>query len=213
MPMNPHAKVLLHPAATLFLLISISIFPMGIPGCTRPYQQAQPVPAPPAPYWPTNGWKKSTPEQQGMDSSILADAINTIRARGLALHSLLIVRHGHVVVDAYFYPYSGKTVHDVASVTKSVMATLIQIALEQGYLKGLEQPVVDFFPHFRRDVKCFQFWRKHVTPLQSRSLCPVLPGGLNRPDTPCLFTQRIGSETIIDLDRCSICLPRHDTGA
>ena len=56
-----------------------------------------------------------------------------------------MIRHGHVVVDATFYPYDGQAVHNVASVTKSLMTTLIGIAADQGKL-NLEDKMVSFFP-------------------------------------------------------------------
>jgi CubicO group peptidase (beta-lactamase class C family) len=49
-----------------------------------------------------------------------------------------------VVVDASFYPYDGTTPHDLGSVTKSVLTTLVGIAIDQGKLK-LDQPVLSFF--------------------------------------------------------------------
>jgi CubicO group peptidase (beta-lactamase class C family) len=96
-------------------------------------------------YWPIEGWRSSLPEEQGFDSAELADGLQAIRQKEFNIHSLLIIRNGSVVVDAYFYPYDGQTVHDVASVTKSVMTTLIGIAADQGKLE-LDQPLVSFFP-------------------------------------------------------------------
>jgi CubicO group peptidase (beta-lactamase class C family) len=58
---------------------------------------------------------------------------------------LLIIRNGSVVLDAYFYPYDGKTVHELASVTKSLMTTLIAIASDQNKLQ-LDQQMLSFFP-------------------------------------------------------------------
>jgi CubicO group peptidase (beta-lactamase class C family) len=87
----------------------------------------------------------STPEEQGIASAKLAQALLTMRARNIQIHSLLVIRNGDVVTDAYFYPYDGSTVHDLASVTKSVMTTLIAIAAGQGKL-DLDQPLVSFFP-------------------------------------------------------------------
>ncbi len=95
--------------------------------------------------WPTEGWKTSTPEAQGIDSAKMAEALLTIHQQEIDIHSLLLVRNGSVVVDAYFYPYDGATVHEVASVTKSVMTTLIGIAADQGKLR-LDDPMVSFFP-------------------------------------------------------------------
>jgi len=96
-------------------------------------------------YWPTTGWRSSTPEAQGIDSGKLAEMLLAIRAQAIQVHSLLIIRHGYVVTDATFYPYDGETPHNVASVTKSLMTTLIGIAADQGKL-DLDDKMVSFFP-------------------------------------------------------------------
>ena len=101
------------------------------------------VPAPD--YWPTTGWRSSTPETQGIDSDKLAESLLAIRARNIQIHSLMVIRNGYVVADAIFYPYDGQTVHNVASVTKSLMTTLIGIAVDQGKL-DLDDKMVSFFP-------------------------------------------------------------------
>src|SRR4029079_7903913 len=96
-------------------------------------------------YWPTRDWRTSTPEQQGMDSEKLREALDYIRQRDLAVHSMLIVRNGYLVLDANFYPYNGKDIHDVASVTKSITSTLVGVALNEGRIESLKQPVLSFF--------------------------------------------------------------------
>ena len=112
-------------------------------GCVTPRPALPPV----APdYWPTQAWRISTPEAQGVDSGLLAQAVDLIREQGLAVDSLLIVRHGYVVLDAYFYPYTADRLHDVASVTKSVTSTLTGIAIEEGLIDGLDAPLAGFFP-------------------------------------------------------------------
>jgi len=99
----------------------------------------------PPDYWPTQGWRESTPEEQGFDSAKLAEGLQAIQNGDIAIDSLLAIRDGRVILDAYFYPYDGSTAHDLASVTKSVMTTLIGIAVGQGKLE-LDQPMVSFFP-------------------------------------------------------------------
>src|SRR5947209_4206156 len=94
-----------------------------------------------ATYWPTHGWREATPESQGIDSAQLAGVFDYIREKRPNIHSLLIVRHGHVVLDAYFYPYGPGVPHDAASVTKSVTAALIGIGLDKGTLKSIDQEV------------------------------------------------------------------------
>lgn len=62
----------------------------------------QPVPA----YWPTQYWKSSTPETQGMDSVLFAKMLETIQTEDIHLHSLLIVRNGYLVkLDKSFLFY------------------------------------------------------------------------------------------------------------
>jgi CubicO group peptidase (beta-lactamase class C family) len=99
-------------------------------------------------YWPTDGWRTSTPEEQGMDSELLAEALDFLQEQnGFNIHSLLIIRNGHVVTDSYFYPFAqSRSLHDLASATKSFTSSLIGIAIGQGYIESVGQPVLDFFP-------------------------------------------------------------------
>jgi CubicO group peptidase (beta-lactamase class C family) len=98
-------------------------------------------------YWPTEGWQSSTPEQQGMNSEQLAKALDFLQEQDdFNIHSLLIIRNGYIVTDAYFYPFAQGSVHDTASVTKSFTATLIGITIGEGYITSVQQPVLDFFP-------------------------------------------------------------------
>ena len=96
-------------------------------------------------YWPTHGWRTTTPEQQGMDSDKLREALDYIQQRDLNIHSMLIVRNGYLVLETYFYPYDEKDVHDVASVTKAITSTLVGIAIQAGKIKSLQEPVLGFF--------------------------------------------------------------------
>lgn len=124
------------PVAVLALLALVLVL---IPRLRGPEQ----LPAPA--YWPTEGWQSSPPEAQGFDSAKLAEGLEAIRQNGTQVHSLLLIRNGSVFLDAYLYPYDGSTYHDLASVGKSVMTTLIGIAADQGKL-DLDQSMLSFFP-------------------------------------------------------------------
>jgi CubicO group peptidase (beta-lactamase class C family) len=110
---------------------------------TGGYRTPARVPAPD--YWPTDGWRASTPEEQGFDSAKIAEGVQSLLDHHVDIDSLMIIRNGYVVLDAHFAPYDGAFPHDLASATKSVMTTLIGIAADQGKL-DLDQPVVSFFP-------------------------------------------------------------------
>ncbi|HEY9059096.1 MAG TPA: serine hydrolase [Pseudobacteroides sp.] len=91
-------------------------------------------------------WETSTPEQQGMDSAKLLDMFKAIEDNKTPIHSLLIVKNGKLVTEAYFDPYDKNMRHALYSATKSVTSTLVGIAIKEGYIKGVDQKVLDFFP-------------------------------------------------------------------
>jgi len=63
-----------------------------------------------------------------------------------AMDSLLVIRHGSIVTEAHYAPFQAGQKHLVNSVTKSVIGTLVGIALKEGTLATLDQPVIEFFP-------------------------------------------------------------------
>ncbi len=104
-------------------------------------------PAPPlAAGFPTADWPTSTPAEQGMDPDRLDQMLAHIDAGYLNLHSLLVIRHGVIVLEKYYPGHDRAEKHQLYSVTKSFVATLFGIALDQGKLTGVDQPVGDFFP-------------------------------------------------------------------
>ena len=122
---------------------------------------------------PTQDWRVGPPEEQGFDSAKLAQGLAAIWEKGLNLHSLLIVRNGTLILEAYFYPYDGKTVHELASVTKSLTTTLIAIAADRGKL-ALDQPVLSFFPERRianRDARKERLTVRHLAGMSSGLEC------------------------------------------
>jgi CubicO group peptidase (beta-lactamase class C family) len=102
-------------------------------------------------YWPTNGWKISTPEQQGMDSAKLKIAVEFIQERLPDAYSLLVVKNGYLVFEKYFRKGSPDRIAVIHSVTKSFTSALIGIALDKGYLESVDQRLFDFFPEYVTD--------------------------------------------------------------
>jgi len=144
--MNSTVKVV---AASLLVFASISLWPLGWAAAPSPKSETGKLGAYAYGQPPPDGWRTSPPEQQGIDSAVLAAAFDHIQENELPIHSLLIIRHGYLVLEAYFYPYSGQTLHNWASVTKSITSTLVGRALEEGHIKSIRQPIVDFFPNYR----------------------------------------------------------------
>ncbi len=91
-------------------------------------------------------WKTATPEEVGLDSAALAEMFDWVREREIPVHSIQIVRHGRLALDAYFHPYRAEMRHDVASVTKSITSTLIGLTIKKQHLHDVQQPLLSFFP-------------------------------------------------------------------
>jgi CubicO group peptidase (beta-lactamase class C family) len=87
-------------------------------------------------------WITASPEEVGLDSAALVEMFDFVRQREIPVHSVQIVRHGRLALDAYFYPYSDGMRHDVASVTKSITSTLIGLSIDKGFLRDVQQPVL-----------------------------------------------------------------------
>ena len=96
-------------------------------------------------YWPTEGWRTSTPEQQGMESAKLEIAVEFIEERLPDAFSLLVVKNGYLVFEKYFRQGSPDRIAQIHSVTKSFTSALIGIALDKGNLKSVDQRLFDFF--------------------------------------------------------------------
>lgn len=80
-----------------------------------------------------------------------AEAVRRIRDESLDIRSLVLVRNDHIILELYVHPYDRDTVHNVKSVSKSVISALVGIALREGILENLDQTVVEFFPQYITD--------------------------------------------------------------
>jgi CubicO group peptidase (beta-lactamase class C family) len=70
---------------------------------------------------------------------------------------VVVARNGALVYERYFaaaemygyaVPYNANTPHDIASITKGVVALLIGIALDRGWLSDLDAPIMSVFPEY-----------------------------------------------------------------
>lgn len=60
------------------------------------------------------------------------------------LRSLLVARHGQLAYERYYGSMTRSARADVRSVTKSVLAALVGVAVESGAIGSLDQPITDF---------------------------------------------------------------------
>jgi CubicO group peptidase (beta-lactamase class C family) len=93
--------------------------------------------------WPTKGWATSSPEEQGMSSEQLARLVEF--GGNNNMDSLLVTRHGRIVLEATYAPFRPGLKHRINSATKAVISTLVGMAMRDGKLDGTDRRVMEFF--------------------------------------------------------------------
>ncbi len=120
-------RLSISPFAVLLLLVSAS------PVFTQePSPILQPLP-------------RSTPEAQGVSSPAVLEFVETADREVRSMHSFILVRHGHVVAEAWWKPESAEKPHVLWSLSKSFTSTAVGLAVSEGKL-SIDDPVLQFFP-------------------------------------------------------------------
>lgn len=94
-------------------------------------------------YWPTSGWTTSEPEEQSMDAALLQNASDYLNANH-PFYNTLIVRNGYIVMEQSNSGENATT--NILSATKSITATLVGVAIQQGFIDSTNQTMISFFP-------------------------------------------------------------------
>jgi CubicO group peptidase (beta-lactamase class C family) len=97
-----------------------------------------------------------------MDAGVLGGVTGRVRSGELPnVHGVLVARHGALVLEQYFagpddhrgrplgvVEFGPGTLHDLRSVSKSVVSLLFGIARAEGRIGALDAPVLDYFPEY-----------------------------------------------------------------
>ncbi len=92
----------------------------------------------------SNEWKQDLPENHGIESKWLEEFNKKLQDK--QIHAALLVRDGTIVYEYYSEGYNKDSRFDLYSCTKSITSAAVGIAIEQGYLPGVDSQIGDFFP-------------------------------------------------------------------
>jgi CubicO group peptidase (beta-lactamase class C family) len=87
---------------------------------------------------------RSTPEEQGVSSVGIKKFVTEVDRKIHEMHSFMLLRHGAVVAEGWWAPYSAERVHVLFSLTKSFTSTAVGLAAAEGKLK-VDDKVLSFF--------------------------------------------------------------------
>ncbi len=94
----------------------------------------------------------SSPSAQAIDPAGIAAFLDAVEAAPeIEPHSLMIVRHGHLVASGWWAPYTRDRVHLLYSLSKSFTSTATGFAVAEG-LVDLDRTVLSYFPELDADV-------------------------------------------------------------
>ncbi|MBP7051756.1 MAG: serine hydrolase [Phycisphaerae bacterium] len=88
---------------------------------------------------------RSNPEAQGVSSAAVLAFIEAADADIDAMHSFMLLRHGHVVAEGWWSPYNPESPHMLYSLSKSFTSTAVGLAVAEGKL-SVDDEVLKFFP-------------------------------------------------------------------
>ena len=128
---------------TLFLLLFMVLL-MGC-GSEKTDPQLGPHSHPPE-YWPTDDWRSIDPAEVGMDAVGLQQTYDYVANPNINAQGFVVIRNGYIVLEGYFGNFHMNSRHESFSAAKSFTSALIGIAIEEGYLSGVNETIGTFFP-------------------------------------------------------------------
>src|SRR5688572_20488785 len=107
-----------------------------------------------------DGWTRTTPAQVDIDADRLCRIDKFLeRFPEHNIHAVLVVRRGKLVMDRYFtgtderwgtplgkVVHTREQMHDLRSISKSVVSLLVGVAIGEGKFPALDSPAIDHFP-------------------------------------------------------------------
>lgn len=115
---------------------------MGLAGV---WMVGREIPCPARPLFGGQGLPRCTPEDAGISSEGIVAFLAAIAKSRHEFHSVMILRHGHVVAEGWWSPYGPRLNHMLYSLSKSFTSTAVGLALSDKKL-SVDDAVVSFFP-------------------------------------------------------------------
>lgn len=88
-----------------------------------------------------DGWAVNRLSAKATDTSRFHNFFEQLATVDHQLHSMLLIKNNELILDAYFDNYDESTLHDLRSVNKSIKALLVGIALKEGFIQSIDDPI------------------------------------------------------------------------
>lgn len=94
---------------------------------------------------------RSRPSAQGVSPRALLDLVDALDTSTHEPHSLMVLRHGHVIAEGWWRPFRPEAPHLLYSLSKSFTSAAVGLAIDEGLL-GIDDSVVEHLRPNATDV-------------------------------------------------------------
>ena len=99
--------------------------------------------------WPGQTWETRTPASQGLCPDNIDNAVDYAFVAGNTTGAVLVIKNGYIVFERYSLNRDESNLVTSWSVGKSVASMMLGIAIDEGYISSLDQPLADYFTEWR----------------------------------------------------------------
>jgi CubicO group peptidase (beta-lactamase class C family) len=93
-----------------------------------------------------------SPSELGINETKFAKAVTDFLRYSSDVHDVLVIKDDKIIFNATKYPYIEDTPHGMMSCTKSVASLLTGIAIDEGYIDSIHEPLYRWFPELKNDA-------------------------------------------------------------
>ncbi|MRI01687.1 serine hydrolase [Kriegella sp. EG-1] len=122
-----------------------------------------------------DGWKANNLLAKGIDTTHIHNLFNKVKNKDNKLHSVLIIKNNELIIEEYFNGTNINKPHDLRSATKSIQSILMGIAIDQGYIENINDPIFKYLkrpiPNKNLDLRKSKITIKHLLTMSSGLDC------------------------------------------
>ena len=96
-----------------------------------------------------DGWKTQNLKSTTFDTTLLYAFFDQLVKENHRLHSVLLVKKNRLIIDEYFNGYNPRKLHDLRSTTKSIKSILLGIAIDNGIIDDIDDPISKYLKNHK----------------------------------------------------------------
>ncbi|MBL4669390.1 MAG: serine hydrolase [Flavobacteriales bacterium] len=122
-----------------------------------------------------DGWKTNDLKSQNVDTILIHKLFTQLNNRENKIHSVLLVKGNQIIIEEYLNGQVSDQKHDLRSATKSIRSILLGIAIDNGFIDNVNDPISKYLknpvPKKNLDERKEKITIKHLLTMSSGLDC------------------------------------------